>query len=194
VGNQSGSSSDSQQTTQQSNQSSQQGSASSDSQAPSSTPAPAQPDNSTEERAIYESLTEFYDELDDFDEDIAEAATDFNNNWSKSDLSVRQRYEMECDEVLTDISQQSIELAALNVPSTSQYYDTYNKIVNLYDDCQHRISVISKAWGIANAYSDPKAHESEVLAPISADNVGGKNKYKKDFDDNYASAKPMPPA
>lgn len=175
-------------------QQSTDGSAKSNSSDNKPAPATEEDESSSSDREIYEALVEYYDALAEYDKSIGSVASAFNNNWTKSDLSTRQAKEMECDEVYTNLMADISDLQALNVPSTSDYADDYAAIVNLYSDCEHRISVISQAWGIANSYSDPSAHEDEVLAPIAADNVGGKNKYKKDFDDNYSSAKPHAPS
>ena len=81
-------------------------------------------------------------------------------------------------------------LQALDVPSDNPYYGDWQHMVELMTDLQHRIDVIDQAWQNSLSYSDPANHVDAIIAPLSADNVDGVNKYKTHYDDNYAAWAP----
>lgn len=148
---------------------------------------------SAADRAIYNRLSTFYDRLGSYDNEIANAATVFNNTYTTKSMSKRDEARDDAYDILNDITDEMSDLQSLSVPSSSEYYDSYNDISTCYYDCYMRISVIVDAWDISLRYSNPADHTDEITAPIARDNVNGKNRYLTEFDSLYESARPASP-
>lgn len=135
-------------------------------------------------------LRYYYDQLSGLDSQIKTAATNFNNAYLSSSLSVRQAHLDDCRTLRSNISTLMSEVEALRVDSDSPYYTNYSDICTLYDDLYNRIDVIVQAWEIDVSYSNPSAHQDEITAPIARDNVGTVNRYLLDYQDRYPTARP----
>lgn len=143
--------------------------------------------SSASEQDVYTNLSTCYSNLSSYDTQIANVATTFNNNYLKGTKSTRQSYADTANELQSKIDAEYAQVKSLNVSSSSPNYSAYQDILTCYDDCSHRISVICQAWSNSLSYSDPSGHSDAICAPLAADNVGNKNKYKSDFDSRYPS-------
>lgn len=148
---------------------------------------------SARDKAIYNDLITYYNNLETYDSKISTAATNFNNNYLKKDSSLRSRYKSDATSLLNAISADYNALFDLNVSSSSEYYDCYDKLLTCYYDCKMRISVICDSWSNSLRYSDPTGHETEICEPLERDRVDGNNKYYTEFNQLYPSAQPAAP-
>ena len=155
--------------------------------------APAKPEPSRAETALYEKLNSLYLDLDRFDSQIAQTASDFNNNYTSSDLNVRYNYMTKTNDLYEDIYRKSVELSETNVPAGSPNSTAYNEMMVCYQDCLNRTSVILQAWERSVDTSDPSYYKEYILEPITSSNDGSTNMYLKDFDARYPKAKPVMP-
>ncbi len=138
----------------------------------------------------YDDLMSYYDGMAGYDARIADCATYFNNNYTKSDYGVRQSGADDAAWIQDDVNADLAALQELNVPSDNPYYDDWQHMIELMTDLQHRIDVIDQAWQNSLSYSDPANHVDTIIAPLSADNVDGVNRYKAHFQDNYGNWAP----
>ncbi len=168
---------------------SQSADASSNGGSPSSAEA-----KSTAELSLYNELNSYYSKLGNYDSQIASAATTFNSNYLKKDMSTRRSYAKEAESILAQVKSDYDALQSLSVTSSSANYSSYNTMVTCYNDCVQRISVICESWSNSLGYSDPSGHEDTICAPLSRDKVGDSNKYYTDFQQNYPNAKPVSPS
>lgn len=146
-----------------------------------------------DETQLYQSLLSIYNKLGDYDAQISQCATNFNNYYLSSDFQKRSTLGQQAFSLQSNVDELASELSSLNVPTTSKYAGTYTTLVQLQNDLSNRIAVISEAWDIDLQYAgDPTAHEAEITEPLGRDKVNGSNKYKQDFDAVYPSAKPRP--
>lgn len=147
--------------------------------------AQAQAEQDAAESSFHSSLVSYYNALSDYNSRIKTAADNFNNNYTKDDLSLRTNYDHSANSLLSELQQQRDSLYSLSVPSNTSYSSQYTDLKRCYDDCVERIRVIAQAWDNSIQYSNPKDHQSEIIAPMTADNVNGHNKYYTDFNSVY---------
>ena len=145
------------------------------------------------EKNIYTQVKNYYDKLSGYDQQVRDCASTFNTNYLSSDYSTRSSaskaafaLEDELDDMLDDVKD-------LEVPTSSKNYSSWKDTVTLYEDLEHRIEVICDAWNLSLSYSDPSAHNDEIVAPLARDNVSGTNdnKYRLDYEQRYAGAAPV---
>ena len=187
----------SQEASDSSSSSATESSSSSDAASSSSSSAAAATSSSSsaqaDETQLYQSLLSIYNKLGDYDAQISQCATNFNNYYLSSDFQKRSTLGQQAFSLESNVNELASELSSLNVPTTSKYAGTYTTLVQLQNDLSNRIAVISEAWDIDLQYAgDPTAHEAEITEPLGRDKVNGSNKYKQDFDAVYPSAKPRP--
>ena len=147
-------------------------------------------DTSLSDEEVKVALTSFYDLLDGFDGEIRASATTFNNDYLKTDMTVRKNALATAKDLKDRIDSSFTELKKLEVPKGSAYYSKFEDICILYDDLSNRIGVIIEAWEISVKYSVPSEHVSEITAPLARDNIDGKNIYLLDFQDRYPKSRP----
>lgn len=150
-----------------------------------STGSDATTSSQASEADLRATLVGYYDALPSYDSRIKTVAADFNNNYLKDSQSLRQSYADTANQLLSELEARQDSLTSLTVPSGSTYRGQYDLLVQCYSDCVGRVRCIAQSWNIDVGYSDPTAHEDEILAPIRADNSGGTNKYKSDYDTTY---------
>ncbi len=148
---------------------------------------------SSADQSLYNELNSYYSKLGNYDSQIASAATTFNSNFLKKDMSTRRSYAKEAESILSQVKSDYSALKSLSVSSSSVNYSSYNTMVTCYNDCVQRISVICESWSNSLGYSDPTGHEDAICAPLSRDKVGNSNKYYTEFQENYPNAKPVAP-
>lgn len=148
---------------------------------------------SARDKEIYNKLIVFYNKLDAYDSKISSAATTFNNNYLKKDLSTRSDCAGDAYDLFYNVSTEYSNLYNLDVPTASEYYDSYNKLLTCYYDCEMRISVICDAWDISLTYTDPTGHEKEICKPLEDTRVNDNNKYYTEYKQVYPTAKPAAP-
>lgn len=143
------------------------------------------------EADVKASLTVSYEKLSGYDEEIRACASDYNSTFVTSSLSSRKASLAACTELKGRIDASAVEARAIDVPSSSSYYQKHQDIKTLYDDLSARIGVIEESWIIDVRYENPADHVAEIEAPIVRDNDSdGKNKYFLDFQSRYPSARP----
>jgi|GEM_PF-2391332 len=137
--------------------------------------------------ALFQNLSAYYGELAGLDAQISATATDFNNNYTSSDLATRQAYASSAASLYATINTSLDALNAMVVAPSSPYYATWQNMVTLYGCLSNRIRVISEAWNLAVV--DP--YDGQISAILSADNVGGVNKYKTQYQELYPVSQPV---
>lgn len=145
------------------------------------------------EENIYSELSAYYGKLSGYDQQVRDAASAFNSEYLKSDMSSRRTTAAAAEALEDELDDLKDEVEDLDVPVSSQNYASWKSIIALYDDLCHRIEVICDAWEVSLEYSDPSAHQDEIVAPLARDNVAGTNdnKYRLDYEDRYANAAPV---
>lgn len=145
------------------------------------------------EQNLYRRLSEYYDLLEDLDNQVRACAQAFNGGYLEEDRTARQNLADVAERTEDTIEQYYDIVEDLDVPMSSKNYSSWKDIVALYDDLDHRIDAICDAWEISLKYAKPADHKDEIVAPLSRDNVAGTNdnKYRQDFEDRYPSAKPV---
>ena len=138
----------------------------------------------------YDDLMSYYNVMPDYDSQIADCATTFNNDYTKGDYGLRQADADGAAAIHGNVNADLEALQALDVPADNPYYEDWQHMVELMTDLQHRIDVIDQSWQNSLSYSDPANHVDDIIAPIAADNVDGTNKYKTHYQDNYDSWAP----
>lgn len=152
--------------------------------------------DSSYERTVYEELTRYYSDLEGLDSSVRSCATEFNKTYLASDYTARQNAASAADRLEDRIDNALDELEDLDIDHSSKNYRSWRSIINLYQDLEHRIDVICEAWEVDLRYADdPSSYKDEIIAPLSVDNVPGTNdnRYRLDYENNYASAKPVEP-
>lgn len=145
------------------------------------------------EQNLYRRLSEYYDLLEDLDSQVRGCAQNFNGSYLEEDRTTRQNLADVAERTEDTIEQYYDIVEDLDVPTSSKNYSSWKDIIALYDDLDHRIDAICDAWEISLKYAKPADHKSEIVAPLSRDNVAGTNdnKYRLDFEERYPSAKPV---
>ncbi len=145
------------------------------------------------EQNLYRRLSEYYDLLEDLDNQVRACAEAFNGGYLEEDRTARQNLADVAERTEDTIEQYYDIVEDLDVPMSSKNYSSWKDIVALYDDLDHRIDAICDAWEISLKYAKPADHKNEIVAPLSRDNVAGTNdnKYRQDFEDRYPGAKPV---
>lgn len=134
-------------------------------------------------------LVSYYNRLSGYDSRIASAADTFNNNFLSSSMSTRQSYASSCSSLLSEVQQQSNAVSSLSVPSGSAYAEQYRLIRQCYQDLVERADCLNRGWQISISYSNPSAHEDEILEPIRSNASGGNNIYYTDYNNTYPKIK-----
>lgn len=144
------------------------------------------------EKNFYRRLSEYYDLLEDLDNQVRACAQAFNGSYLEEDRTARQNLADVAERTEDTIEQYYDIVEDLDVPTSSKNYSSWKDIVALYDDLDHRIDAICDAWEISLKYAKPADHKNEIVAPLSRDNVAGTNdnKYRLDFEERYPGAKP----
>ncbi|MGN0287404.1 MAG: zinc ribbon domain-containing protein [Atopobiaceae bacterium] len=137
------------------------------------------------DQQFHSTLVSYYNALSDYDRRIRNAATNFNNNYLSASASTRSGYSDDATGLQYELEAQIANLYSLSMPQNSAYATQFSLLQQCYNDCYHRISVIADAWTTDVQYSDPSAHQDEILEPIQQDNVHGTNRYKTDYDNTY---------
>lgn len=138
--------------------------------------SPPSVDRIEEER--HDRLAELYGQLDDFDLRVQEVAADFDNQYLSSSFEIRKSGYDAADQLNDDIVAASEETLALDIPSSSKYYDAWGDVCTLYECLLHRIGVICEAWQLDMQYSNPSEKKSDILALLEADqDASGSNRY-----------------
>ncbi len=143
-----------------------------------------------DETDYYDDLMSYYGAMPGYDQEIADCATYFNYNYTKSDYGVRQSGADQAASIHERISTDLSNLESLNVSSDNPYYTDWQNMIELQTDLLHRIEVIDQAWQNSLSYSNPADHVDSIIAPLTADNVDGVNKYKTHYVNNYSSWAP----
>lgn len=145
------------------------------------------------EQNLYRRLSEYYDLLEDLDNQVRACAQAFNGSYLEEDRTTRQNLADVAERTEDTIEQYYDIVEDLDVPMSSKNYSSWKDIVALYDDLDNRIDAICDAWEISLKYAKPADHKDEIVTPLSRDNVAGTNdnKYRQDFEDRYPSAKPV---
>ncbi len=145
------------------------------------------------EKNLYRRLSEYYDLLEDLDNEVRACAQVFNGSYLEEDRTTRQNLADVAERTEDTIEQYYDIVEDLDVPMNSKNYSSWKDIVALYDDLDHRIDAICDAWEISLKYAKPADHKDEIVAPLSRDNVAGTNdnKYRLDFEERYPGAKPV---
>ena len=147
----------------------------------------------SDELALYQTLSDYYDALSSYNQAIGQAAEDFNTYYLNKDMQIRSRYSGDVDTVLQELESDYNALLEVQVSSDSQYVESHRNLLTCYSDCVQRLSVISQSWHNSLAYTDPTGYSDEITAPIAADRVNGSNKYLTEFENTYPKAKPPEP-
>lgn len=145
------------------------------------------------EQNLYRRLSEYYDLLEDLDNQVRACAETFNGSYLEEDRTTRQNLADVAERTEDTIEQYYDIVEDLDVPMSSKNYSSWKDIVALYDDLDNRIDAICDAWEISLKYAKPADHKDEIVAPLAGDNKPGtnSNKYRQDFEDRYPGAKPV---
>jgi hypothetical protein len=144
------------------------------------------------EDEIYRTLVDAYEKMGSQADGIKDVAATLNNTIFTSDRAKREAAANDAYKLQEQVAGLLGDLRALDVPSSSRYYDDRKTLVALQEDLQKRIDVMCEAWDISLQYSTPKDHESAIKKPLGKDNdSSGTNIYKKDFESRYPSARPQ---
>lgn len=145
------------------------------------------------EQNLYRRLSEYYDLLEDLDNQVRACAQAFNGSYLEEDRTARQNLADVAERTEDTIEQYYDIVEDLDVPMSSKNYSSWKDIVALYDDLDNRIDAICDAWEISLKYAKPADHKDEIVAPLARDNEPGtnSNKYRQDFEDRYPGAKPV---
>ena len=145
------------------------------------------------EKNLYRRLSEYYDLLEDLDNEVRACAQVFNGSYLEEDRTTRQNLADVAERTEDTIEQYYDIVEDLDVPMSSKNYSSWKDIIALYDDLDHRIDAICDAWEISLKYAKPADHKDEIVAPLARDNEPGtnSNKYRLDFEDRYPGAKPI---
>ena len=146
------------------------------------------------EQNLYRRLSEYYDLLEDLDNQVRACAQAFNGSYLEEDRTARQNL---AARRRANGGHHRAVLRYRRGPGrphrARKNYSSWKDIVALYDDLDHRIDAICDAWEISLKYAKPADHKDEIVAPLAGDNEPGTNdnKYRQDFEDRYPSAKPV---
>ncbi len=145
------------------------------------------------EQNLYRRLSEYYDLLEDLDNQVRACAEAFNGGYLGEDRTTRQNLADVAERTEDTIEQYYDIVEDLDAPMSSKNYSSWKDIVALYDDLDNRIDAICDAWEISLKYAKPADHKDEIVAPLAGDNEPGtnSNKYRQDFEDRYPGAKPV---
>lgn len=145
------------------------------------------------EQNLYRRLSEYYDLLEDLDNQVRACAEAFNGGYLEEDRTTRQNLADVAERTEDTIEQYYDIVEDLDVPMSSKNYSSWKDIVALYDDLDNRIDAICDAWEISLKYAKPADHKDEIVAPLAHDNEPGtnSNKYRQDFENRYPGAKPV---
>lgn len=136
------------------------------------------------------SLASFYGQLPALDAKVSQAAQDFNGLYISGSLEERRGALASCEQLRDDIAEARDEVAALGIPDDSPYLACADDIETLFEDLYQRIDVIVRSWEIDVGFEDPAGHGDEICAPMAEANVGGVNRYLKDYQERYPGADP----
>lgn len=145
------------------------------------------------EQNLYRRLSEYYDLLEDLDNQVRACAQAFNGSYLEENRTTRQNLADVAERTEDTIEQYYDIVEDLDVPTSSKNYSSWKDIIALYDDLDHRIDAICDAWEISLKYAKPADHKDEIVAPLARDNEPGtsSSKYRLDFEDRYPGAKPV---
>ncbi len=141
--------------------------------------------------SAFDSLMAAYNKLSGFDQRIRDCAATYDTAYNTSNRTTRTAKAAVCDALKAEIQTSIDEVESLGIGTASAIYDDYQNVSRLQNDLLQRVSVLCEGFRISLQYDNPSSHTSEITAPVLADNdSSGVNKYKKDFDETYASSKP----
>lgn len=137
---------------------------------------------------LKEYLERFYGVVTSMDTRVRQLAEEFNENYLSSDVDVRKSSASFVDEFSKQIQARYDALVELNVPMSSEYYQSWVDLCTLYDCLARRIDAIDEAWTISLSFEDPSGHEDEITEPLSRDRgEDGNSIYLTQFEETNAS-------
>ena len=145
------------------------------------------------EKEFYQLLTDYYELAGDYDASVRDAATQFNENFLKEDMSVRKAKASSLKTLKSKIRSSRDELNDIEPPFMSKNTQAYKDICELYECLYRRADVMDQAWTIDLQYDKPKEHEEEIVAPLRAQQVNGNDKYYTRFKELYPNVNIVKP-
>lgn len=111
-----------------------------------------------------------------------------------SSTQTRSNHADSCKNLIDTLTQSRSELASncdkAGIDSSNALYAKYQSIDKLYGYLLDRLDVVSQCWEVSLSYSNPKSHDSEILAPLKTDLKGGNSVSEAAFDELYPKADP----
>lgn len=154
--------------------------------------APAQP--SYTEADFQSDLTYAYTSLATWRKNVDDEVEGLEGYYRVSSTQTRSNHADSCKNLIDTLTQSRSELASncdkAGIDSSNALYAKYQSIDKLYGYLLDRLDVVSRCWEVSLSYSNPKSHDSEILAPLKTDLKGGNSVSEAAFDELYPKADP----
>lgn len=139
----------------------------------------------------YQTLSEAYDDLTDYNDRVASCVDDFNSYYVSSNKTNRQNAYDTATTLLTELQTRQADLEALQFSSDSGYAEQRDKIAELYGYEAGRVQTLVDAWEVSLQYDTPSDHEDEILAVLSEAYTSGTNTDLENYNELYPDAEPV---
>lgn len=145
------------------------------------TDASATPDLSDatlSEEAAFEKLTEIYQRIRSFEDDLGPVVDSYNGYYIAFDLALRKEHAQTAYDLRDRITQTEDELSNLNLAQDSAYKEDVEHLQQLATWMYNRVDVLCRSWDISLAVPEgtyPSDSQDEILAPLrDVEKIDGK--------------------
>lgn len=143
--------------------------------------APATPDltdATLSEEAAFARLTELYQKIRGFEDDLGPVIDSYNGYYIAFDISKRKEEAQKSYDLRDGITQVKQELSDLNLAQDSAYKEDVEHLQQLATWMYNRVDVLCRSWDISLAVPEgeyPSETQDEILAPLrQVEKVDGK--------------------
>ncbi len=140
--------------------------------------APDLSDATLSEDAAFEKLTEIYQRIRGFEDDLGPVVDSYNGYYIAYDLPKRKEHAQTAYDLRDRITQTQDELSNLNLAQDSAYKEDVEHLQQLATWMYNRVDVLCRSWDISLAIPEgeyPSDSQDEILAPLRhVEKVDGK--------------------
>lgn len=159
--------------------------------------APASPDLSDatlSEDAAYDRLTEIYNTILVFQDDLAPVVESYNGYYKAYDVALRKQNAQKAYDLRDRITQTKEELSSLNLAQDSAYLGDVEHLHQLATWMYNRVDVLCRSWDVSLEVPEghyPSEREDEILAPLrNVEKVDGTAVDVLEYERNVGAWKP----
>ncbi|MBR2835796.1 MAG: zinc ribbon domain-containing protein [Coriobacteriales bacterium] len=147
-----------------------------------------QPTGAEKTAAAVATITEVYNSLDFYDSQISNVIVpNFNSYYTSSNQALRQQYAHDTEQTLIELKNLLAQVQGADTSAAPGLESPKQTVASMVDCLIKRTELLSEAWNLLAAASDPYSVASQAESIVGRDNVNGVNQYKTQYMNTYDS-------